>query len=214
MMNDIALNLFVIAGFVVVGGVVLIVVLQKQKQNDQKLADFAKQKGWHLEKIRKPLEKGVRVTTPRWVLESIKRTSGVEAGPGSSEWEQKTIWKTNQGGSLVLAGYKMSQMNLGYSGELLMKQVFAAAFGEESKDLNHVHFGSQDFQKKYMVFAQDEAEADRFITPAVQSALLSWSGVQPVIKRTERETTLELNGAFMDKPEQILSLLQLAERLL
>ncbi len=53
-----------------------------------------------------------------------------------------------------------------------------------------------------------------FITPAVQSALLSWQGVKPVIKRTEQETTLELNGAFMDKPEQILSLVQLAERLL
>ncbi|MAT44388.1 MAG: hypothetical protein CL609_18805 [Anaerolineaceae bacterium] len=213
-MNDITLNLLVIAGFVVVGGVVLIVVFQKQKQNDKKLADFAKQKGWHLEKIRKPLEKGVRVTTPHWVLESIKRTSGVESGPGSSEWEQNTIWKTNQGGSLVWVGYKMSQVDLGYSGEMLMKQVFAAALGDEAKNLNQVHFGSHDFQKNYMVFAQDETEADRFITPAVQSALLSWQGVKPVIKRTEREITLELNGVFMNKPEKILSLIQLAERLL
>ena len=192
-MNDLVLNLIVIAGFVVVGGIVLIVVLQKQKQNQQKLTDFAKQKGWHLEHIHKPLEKGFRFTTSRWVLESMKRSDGVEAGPGSSEWELKTTWTANQGGSMVLVGFKMSQVDLGISGDLLMKQVFVAAMGEAAKDLNQVHLGSKDFQEKYMVFAQDEAEADRFITPAVQSALLSWQGAPLVIKRTERGTSLELN---------------------
>ncbi len=151
-MNDITLNLLVIAGFVVAGGIVLIVVLQKQKQNEQKLVDFAKQKGWHLEKIRKPLEKRIRLTTPRWVLESIRRTDGVEAGPGSSEWEQNTIWKTNQGGALILVGYKMSQVNLGYSGELLMKQVFAAALGEEAKNIKPGSFWQSGFSEKLYRF--------------------------------------------------------------
>ncbi len=89
-MNDIILNVIVLIGFLVIGGIIFFLAFQHQKRQQQKLDQLARQKRWHIEHIREPLAKGIKIIAPEWTMEAISRSSGREAGPGSSDMEQKT----------------------------------------------------------------------------------------------------------------------------
>lgn len=213
-MNDIILNLLVFTGFLVIAGIIFFLVFQHQKRQNQKLNQLAQQKGWHIEHIREPLAKGIKITSPEWTLEAVSRSSGREAGPGSTDMEQKTTWFANRPGSTVLIGLKTSQINLGMAGEMLIKQVMQAALGNDAAGIEEVQIGSSAFQKQFLVWAQDIDEADKFLTPNLQSALLNWNKPSPLIKRTSSGVTIELKETHLRKPDEITALAHLGELLL
>ena len=213
-MNEILLNLVVFAGIALVVGIVLLLVTRKQRQVEQQLQQFVQQKGWRFETIRERLVKGFRITTAEWTLEAISRSSDTDAEAGSSNMEQKTTWTSAQSGTTILIGPRTTQVNLGAMGEMLQAQVIHAALGQEAAGVQEVQAGSPSFRKRYMVWAQAVEDADRLLTPGVQSKLLSWTKVSPLIKRTSSGMTIELKGAHLKKIEEILKLVQLGESLL
>ncbi|MBN1537201.1 MAG: hypothetical protein JW908_10755 [Anaerolineales bacterium] len=128
--------------------------------------------------------------------------------------EQKTTWFSKRPGSTILIGAKTSQLDLGMAGEMLIKQVIHAALGNDAAGIEEVQIGSSAFQKQFMVWAQDIDEADKLLTPSLQSALINWGKVPPLIKRTSSGTTIELKGIHLRKPDEITALAHLGELLL
>jgi hypothetical protein len=213
-MTDILLNLIVLAVLALIGGAIFLLVRRNQAAEEQKLVHLAAQRGWTYESIREPLAWGLRLSAPGWTLESLSRSSGREAAPGSSNVSMSTSWHADMAGSPVLVGPRTTQVDLGGFGDLLTRQVLGAALGSEAEGLSEVRMGSADFQKRYMVWARTPAEAAEIATPALQSALLAWKGVAPVVKRSSASLEIELRGARVKKADEIIPLVELGEMLL
>lgn len=213
-MNEIILNLIVFAGIAFAAGIILLIVVENQRKAKRTLQQFAQQKGWQLEFTRERLLKGFRLTSSRWTLEAYSRSHDTDAGAGSSNMEEKTIWSSAQSGTTILVGPRPAQVNLGALGEMLQAQVIQAALGNDAAGIQEVKIGGSAFQKKFLVWAQALEDADRLLTPDVQSKLVNWTKQPPLIKRTASGLTIELKGVHLTKAEDILDLVNLGESLL
>jgi hypothetical protein len=212
-MDDITLNLIVIGCTALIAGGIFLLVNKKQKESEQQLRQMAVQKGWQMETIRKPLVSGTRIKSTYWTIETISQSSGQESGPGSSNIAQSTTWLAPRSGSIILVGPRPPQSNLGTMGALLSQQVIQMALGPEASNVKEVQVGSSEFQKRFMVWAQDEKDADRLLTPAVQADLLTWHKMIPLIKRTSADLRIELRGFHLTKAADFQRLVQLGEKL-
>jgi hypothetical protein len=213
-MDDITLNLIVLAVFALIGGSIFLLVRRRQAENEQNIIQVAAERGWKYESLREPLAWGLRLSSPRWTLEALSRSSGQEVASGSSDVAMSTTWQAHAPGSTLLIGERTSQANLGGFGDLMVRQVLQLALGADAADLTEIQAGSETFRKKYMLWAQDPVEAEKLLTPALESALLAWKGEKPLIKRTSEGLTIELRGARLQKTDEILALVQLGELLL
>ncbi len=212
-MDDITLNLIVIAVFALIGGLIFFLVRRKQTENEQKIVQMAAEHGWTYESIREPLAWGLRLKSPHWILESISRSSGKETGPGSSDVTMSTTWHADAAGSTLLIGERKSQSNLGGFGEILTRQVLQLALGADAAGLTEIQAGSETFRENYMLWAQETAETGQLLTPAIESSLLAWKGEKPLIKRTSAGLTIELRGVRLQKADEINTIIQLGEAL-
>ncbi len=213
-MSEIILNLLVIAGCLIAGGVIFILVPKNVKRESRKLMRLAQQKGWLIEAIQEPLARGIRIFGPGWVLEAVSRSSSQEAGPGSTNMEQKTTWISNKPCQTLLIGPRTTSLDLGPFAEQLMKKIIRAALGREADGVREVTIGDTTFEKKYLVLARDEAEVEKVLTPSLQAALVSWQKALPVITRTNEGTRIELKGVHLRKNEEIIELVHLGEMFL
>ncbi len=211
-MDDITLNLITLAGFALLGGLIFWLVRRKQAAEAQAVQNLAAEKGWKIETLREPLLWGERLISPRWSLEAISRSSGRESGPGSSDVAMQTIWHANQPGSTLLIGERSSQANLGPFGGMLQQQLLQQALGAQAEGLTEIPTGSQALRQKYMLWAQIPAEVH--ISPSLESILLEWKGVKPLIKRSTEGLTIELRGAHLKTASDLLRLIDLGETLL
>lgn len=211
-MDDITLNLVTLAGFALLGGLVFWLVRRKQAAEAQAVQDLAAEKGWKIETLREPLLWGERLISPRWSLEAISRSSGRESGPGSSEVAMQTIWHADQPGPTLLIGERSSQANLGSFGGMLQQQVLQQALGAEAEGLSETQLGSQALREKYMLW--DTPDSEIHISPRLESILLEWKGVKPLIKRGSAGLTIEVRGAHLKTAPDLLRLIDLGETLL
>jgi hypothetical protein len=226
-MDDIALNLISLAFFILVGGGIFLLVRRSQAENDHKIAQMAAENGWTLESIREPLVWGLRLKSARWILEALSRSSGSDAAPGSSNVEMSSTWQADAPGSTLLIGPRTSQSNLGYHpksstgyhlesfmgtmGGMLTRQVLRLALGEDADGLNEVQAGSVALRQKYMLWAQQPAELEGLLTPAVESALLAWKGAPVFVERTSSGLNIELRGVRLQNAAELHALIQLGE---
>lgn len=207
-MNDIVLNLVVLAGFVVIGGGIFAWVRSRQARTQKELAQMALERGWKLETLREPLAWGTRISSPCWTLEAISRSSGREAGPGSTDVSMTTMWSGATPSQTFFIGERRAQMNSPML-EGGMRAVLQMALGAEAQNLQKVEVGSDAFQQRYVVMAQRPEELS--IPTAMQLILLNWKGPKPLIKGTAQGVTIALQGTHLRKPEEISALVQLGE---
>ncbi|MBN1371439.1 MAG: hypothetical protein JW987_05825 [Anaerolineaceae bacterium] len=210
-MNDIMLNLIVLAAFVVIGAVIFVWVRSRQVRTQKALAQMALERGWKIETLREPLAWGTRISSPRWTLTALSRSSGQESGPGSTDVSMTTTWSAPTPSQTFFIGERRSQMNspLVESG---MRTVLQMALGAEAQSLQKAEIGSDAFQQRYLVMAQRPEELS--LPSAMQSILLNWKGTKPLIKGTAQGVTIELQGTHLRKPEEISALVQLGEMFL
>jgi hypothetical protein len=213
-MDNITLNLIVLAVLALIGGLVFILVRGGKAENEQKLIRMAAGEGWTYESIREPLAWGLRLKSPQWTLEALARSSGQEAGPGSSNVAMSTTWQADAPGSTLLIGARTSQADLGSLGDMLTRQVLQLALGADAQGLNEIQAGSETFRRKYMLWATEAAEMERLVTPALESALLAWQGQAPLIKRLSGILTIELRGVRLQKEDELRRLVRLGEAFL
>jgi hypothetical protein len=204
-LQDIIANIIVLG---VLGGGIFLFVRRKQAAAAQKLAQVARERGWQLETVREPLAWGVRITGQGWSLEAISRSSGAEAGPGSSNVAMSTRWQADRPGSTLMLGGR--QPGAGVAGDFARSfiQRFAGA------DLSEVRLNNPVLQEKYMLWAQTPAEAEALLTPAVEAALLAWKGTRPVVKRDRSGLQMEIAGVRLKNPDDLLAFIRIGEALL
>lgn len=210
-MDDITLNLIVLAGFALLGGLVFLLVRRKQASEAQAIQTLAAEKGWKVEFIREPLLWGQRLTSPSWTLESVSRASGKESGPGSSDVSMLTVWQANIPGATILIGERQSQADLGTFGEMLMRQVLQQALGADADGLTEVKAGSEAFQQKYMLWAQKPEDVQ--ITSGIEAALLNWKGNKPLIRHTSEGLSIEQQGVQIKTRSEFEQIINLGEML-
>jgi hypothetical protein len=209
-MDDITLNLIVLTVFAVLGLGIFLFVRRKQAEKEQKVIQMAAQYGWDYESIHEPLAWGLRLKSADWSLEAVSRSDGRETSPSSTDIQMSTVWRAAQPGSTLLIGGRTSQANLGSLGESITRQVLHSALGADASGLKEIQFGSTVFRQKYMLWAQDSIEAERLVTPAVQTILLDWKGTPPpLIKRVSGLLSIEIKGKRINNPEEIFSILNL-----
>lgn len=213
-MNEIVLNLLVILGVSIIAAGTFYFVSQKKKTSEQELRMFADQNGWKIDFKRKPLEKVIKITAREWTLESIVRSEGREAGPGSTNWELKTTWFASRPGSTVLIGPRTTQPINDLHAEKLIKQIMTAALGKDADGLKEVTIGSVEFMEHYMVWTQDDERINSFLTPNLQYQLIKWVKKPLLIKRTSGGITIELKGENLKTPDQIESFISLGEQII
>jgi len=210
-MNDILPNLIVLAVLALIGAGIFLLVRHKQAENDQEITRMAAEHGWTYEPIHEPLAWGLRLKSPEWILEAVSRSSGQESGPGSSDVAMSTTWHADAPGSTWLIGGRTSQANLGGFGDRLTRQVLQHALGAQAGGLSEIQAGSEPFRRKYMLWAQDPAQAEKILSPTLESTLLAWNGQPPLIKRSSSGLTIELRGVRLKKTADILMLVRLGE---
>lgn len=211
-MNDLTLNLLVLVVLALLGGLVFFLVRRTKAENEQKIIRLALKNGWQYASIREPLAWGLRLTSARWTLEAISRSSGGETAPGSSDVAMSTTWQAPNPGSTLLIGERTSSASPGGMGERLTLQVLRLALGADANGVVEVSAGSDAFRQKYSIWAQKPADLQ--LTPAIESALLDRKGEKPLIKRTSAGLFLELRGVRLQKADEILIFVQLGEALI
>ena len=201
-MDDLTLNLIVIAAFGLLVSVIFLLVRQRQARTEQALIQFAAENGLKYEKIRAPLASGFRLDGPNWSLESVSRSNrGPTGETGSSNIRLDTLWHADLPGETLLIGERMSTAALGSLSDMLVRQVLQMALGSEADGLQELQTGSAEFRQKYVAFAKSP-EAFR-PGPALESALLHWRGQKPLIRRTADGLDIEIRGARLQKPEEL-----------
>jgi hypothetical protein len=210
-MNDITLNLIVLLILSMVGAGIFLLVRRKQAEGEQKIIQLAASQGWEYGSIREPLAWGARLISPQWTLEAISRSSGKEAGPGSSDVVMSTTWHADTPGSTFFIGTRTSQANPNGISDLLTRQILQLALGSDAGGLDEIQIGSKSFRQQYMFRVQDPAEAEKILTPTLESALLAWKGQPLLIKRSSGGLTIELRGVRLKNSADILSLVRLGE---
>jgi hypothetical protein len=213
-MDDLVLNLVVLAVFAIAAVTLFGVARRRQALREQALRQAAAQRGWNYQPVREPLAWGLRISSPRWAIESLSRSAGVESGPGSSNIQESTRWQADCPGRAVLVGPRLPGSTLQGPGLALAQFMIVQAIGPEANGLHEVEAGSSTLRQRYSLWAQEPQDAQALISPAVESALLGWKGKEPVIKRTQAGLSIEINGSRITKVEEIEALVQLGEALL
>ena len=213
-MDDITLSLIVIlvTGLVVV--LIFILVRRNRGELEKRLAQMALERGWRLELVKERLAYGQRIHHRDWVIELLTESSGKPEAEGSSNVTASTVWKAPVMGSTMLVGPRTTQISLGGLGETITHQLLQMALGEEAEGLEEVKSGSQEFQKRYMIWAKDPEVVVRLINPFFETTLLNWAKYAPMIKRTKQGLSIELRNFRLKKPEDIDTLAKLGEFLL
>ncbi len=213
-MDDISLNLLVLAVFILVAAFIFWLVRKKQSAKKLEIAQMAAIEGWNVETIREPLAWGVRLKSDRWIFEALSRSDGRESGPGSSNIAMMTSWWADYPGSTILIGPRTSRVELGGMGDALVRQVLQMALGPYANGIVEVQSGNEAFRKVFMVWAQEPAEVERLLTPSLESILMSWRGVRPFIKRTTEGIGIELRGVHLENADEIRALINLGKLLI
>lgn len=213
-MNEIAQNLIVLVAIIVIGGVIFFGIKYKQGRNEDKIVGLARENGWSLETVRLPLAWGQHIVAPRWRLEAMSISSGVETGPGSSNIAASTRWYSDLPGGPLLLGPRRSSADLGAVGDILMQAVLRSALGNGADGVREFPCNNPSFDQAYRTLARHAAAAENFLTPQVQKLLIEWRGEKPVIKYTPQGLSIEIAGVHMKKDTEILQVIRAGELLL
>jgi hypothetical protein len=207
-LNDILSNIIVIVILAAAGGGVFLFVRRKQAADGQMLTRMAGEYGWQVETVREPLAWGVRITGRGWTLEALSRSSGAEAGPGSSNVAMSTRWQAERGGSSLMLGPRRS--NAAAAGQLAapLMRMFSGV------DMSEIPWKDAALAGKYMLWAQDPAEAEAWQAPQVVAALLGWKKVPPVVRRDRSGLHMELAGERLKSADDLLAFIRIGEALL
>ena len=213
-MNDITLSLLVILATGLLVILIFILVRRNRTEHEKRLAQMALERGWKLELVKERLAYGQRIHHSDWVIELLTESSGKPEAEGSSNVTASTVWKAPITGSTVLVGPRTTQISLGGLGETITRQLLQMALGEEAEGLEEVKAGSEEFQKRYMIWAKNPEVVVRLINPFFESTLLNWAKYAPMIRRTAQGLSVELRNFRLKKPEDIDTLAKLGEFLL
>jgi len=227
-MGEILVSLIIVA-ITAIGILVLFIFLgQRKKQTYQMLEQSAKENGWIIERIEKPLLSGYRVTgrmiEGNWTLEAIAKSSSTESGPGSSEFSKTTEWfspdcKSRKGafvfGPALGPVTKMSTMNLGSTIIQMALQLMIGKDEDWALSLEQVDINNSMMGKKFLAFTDTPSEINSIITPEVERAInVLPQKIIPVIVWNQKGLTIKaINQQYLN-PEEWKVIIDLGKNLM
>lgn len=227
-MSDILVSLIIVV-CTAVGIIALFVFLgQKKKQTLQKLEQSAKENGWILERIEKPLQSGYRVSgrmiEGNWTLDALAKSSSTESGPGSSEVSKTTEWFSSdlkpQKGAIVFgpAMGPVSRMNNSTFGSTLVQMALRIMLGQDAAwagSLSQADISHSAISKKFIAFASESLGMNQFITPEVEKAMGNLPGkMEPVIIWNQNGISIKLLNHQSLDPDEWKVMIELGKTLL
>lgn len=213
-MDEILMNVIVIVVLAFAGGLIFLVIRRRRAAAGRELEGKILERGWRMESIREPLVWGLRIAGRDWTLEALSRSSGRDSAPGSSDVSMSTVWRADAPGSTLIIGGRTFQSLPGPRGEALAAKILHAALGEDAAGLAAIDAGSETFRKTHMIRAGSQAEAEAFLTPAVESALLGWKGPPPLIVRDRSGLRVELTGKRLSEAGELFAFIGIGEAIL
>ena len=198
----------------------------QQEQQIQKIAQPCA--GWEYERIQERLATGYRmcgtINDIPWSLEGLTESIDHEAGPGSAETTSTTRWRSPVGnlpGGLVVIGPRTpgsTSAAAGMMGSALVQAALRLMVGKDASQistLREANAGSDSLQRRYMVWAHSEADAQHLLSSSVESALLAWPVKLPmIIKLGPRGLEIRLTQRKVTSSIEMDGMVDLGRRLL
>lgn len=220
-MNDLFVSLIVIVVTGLMIGLIFLAVSRARMKKSGQVQQLALEKGWKYEAIKERLRSGYRLSAPGWVFETITASSGGPSAAGSSNVSSETHWISQQvhlPERMLLIGEQVGHPALGALGENLLQQAVQLLLGDEGADaagLREIPAGSDLFQRRYMVWANDPADVERVLTPRLERVLLNWPGQPlPVIRFSSRGLRLDILHKRVEDLKELDAIITLGELLM
>lgn len=229
-MDDLLLVAIASVGSLAFFAGIFLLARQHEKRRTARLLAEAAARGWECVPFREGRVSGYRLRgTTRgvaWSLESSVTSSAGRSGTATpSTPSQRTRWHSASAAladGLVLIGPRsgaggtipnVDPSALGGLAGMVVRKALEWMLGEDAErlaGLQEVPLGSGALRERYMIWAQDERAARRFLSFDVERALTDWPAKIPlVVKLNPRGLHLEAQGAqLLDAPrlEQFVEL--------
>jgi hypothetical protein len=219
-MADLIPSIFVIAGTLLVIGLIFWLTKRNKTKKEQIIRSLALQHGWEYEPVRQPLSWGYKLSSEQWTYEALSKSSVQHSDSGSSNISHTTTWHSESSSikeGMVLVGPRISTANLGSFGTMLAQQAIRLMLGDEagySNELTEVQAGRASLRERYMVLARNENDAQQLLGMQVENLLLNWPGKQlPVIIQSSHGIDVKIQGLRVEKPEEIMAIVKLGNAL-
>ena len=208
-MEDIILNLIVIAVVAVLVIALFLYLQQRKKRRDHEFRQMVQEKGWQVERVQQPLLTGYKLfgkdAGSQWTLETLAQASPREAGPGSSEVSHSTRWWTEDitlpDNAIVFGpgtGPDTAKMFNSFGAIFLQKalQVMLGKDAQWAARLSPVEINNPALREKFLIMAEHNRGVDQLLSVPVENVLSALSEKHKVI------VTLRNNGLEIRLPEE------------
>jgi hypothetical protein len=203
----------------------------RRKQQETRLEQAARERGWQLEHVREGLVSGLRLTGKNagttWTLEAFARAASPDGEPGSSSVSQTTRWWSEDARLAVRAVVVGPAGTLGASGAAgltnpllktgLMQLGMRAMLGNDAAwvaGLSPAPVGSPALVQRYSVLAYDARDAKRLLDAPAEARLVSLPpGLKPVVILRETGLEINLSDRQVSDPRELEALIDLGVNL-
>lgn len=216
-MEDLIPSLIVIACTVLAVALIFYFTRRAKRQRMAQIQALAVQQGWRFEQVKQKLVSGYRLIGKNWMMESMIIAQGPDVEPHLSNIHQYSVFTSevlSLLGRNLLIGPAEKGVQLGEFGKMLQQKVIEKFLGPSGVGVHSVQVGSSTFLQKFMILANEEADARRILSPKGEALLLGWQGTQPVIKVTNSGLEMRVEGTYIQKPEDIQKFVELGKSFL
>jgi hypothetical protein len=212
-MNDVIPGLVVaLVTAIVVAGIFLWTAKAKRDRIEA-LRALGAERGWQYVHDNGALHHGHRIAGDGWAFEAVSRSSAAESAPGSSSWDHHSQWNAlgeDPGRSTFILGSRLSN---GMDPAAAPPWALARLFGDEISGWQALDPGER-LAGKYMLFAPANGAAGKLMPARTEELLDLWpAGLRLVVRSSPARLSLQVAGKRLEKPEDVLRLIELGESL-
>ena len=165
-MDDMTISLIVVGVTALVVISIFMLTRRAKKQKLARIEALAREKGWQFEVIQERLREGYQLKGYNWQMQAIKKSRGQSVEPQQSNLHSETSFVSESlflPGRNVVIGPRGTQVDLGSFGETLKQKLLQKVLGESGKGMQEVAVGSDEFQRYFMVLANDALDAEKLL---------------------------------------------------
>ncbi len=221
-MENLIPSLIVLAVVGVLVGLIFWLVSQNKKKQEAAMRSLASLNGWVYEPVNERAASGYRLRKGEWTIEALNVTTGQSSdNSATSNVSSNTRWfseYTKMPEGIVMIGPRQPEVNLGGMGDILMQAALRLMIGsdaEQALGIHQIELGSLELMKRYMVWTNQDAAAEKLLNQIVESTLLNWPATIPVVvKYSTAGMEVKVQGRRLYKEQELYALVKLGNALL
>ena len=213
-MSDALAGLVVAAVTAAAVGGIFLWAGRSRRRRIEALQELCRRRGWRYEPLGGPLRHGHRIAGDGWACEAVSRSSGREAGPGSSDWDHLTLWTApgaDPGRGTFILGLAAGGTNIL---PRLNPELLSRLLGPEAAGMRPYPAGAR-LEPHFVLLAREAPPAMGFLDGRSEERLAAWPAALPLVVRSS-PACLELRvaGRRLEKPQDIERLVELGQSFL